>query len=643
MQTSSPVPVVQSPPNRLKLTVGGGWGGVGPLVAVIAFLPTLFTGFTGEDFIFVRFVATGKAFWQPSQNLFYRPLPNLLWQLDWSLWGLNAGGYHLTNLILHAANAWLVGRLALRLGLSQPTSGLAAGLFALHPLHVEPVAWLAGRPDLLATFFALTSLLFTQRYLTGQSPRFVPYLVGWGAYGAGLFCKESVVALPLVGLIWATLVIRPRTVGGWLKLTLAFGPHLVLLASYAGLRWQILGSLGGYGSTGPAFLRIGWNATVGAWWSLLWPVNFESLGWPVGLAVVVGLTLVYGWLIWQGRWRQAKVDLRLVGAGLALFYLTLGPALNNAPLGANLAQSRILYLPSVGFCLVIAGLIEGVSFRNARSGKIALVGLGGLGLFALGLALLPWWQAETMVADTFKLLSANRLAFQPGDTLYYEGLPDNWHGAYVWRNGLDDATALLINDAIDGQFRTPDLLIDYRAAERGQVWFLRYQVEPDSRLGYVFGYGVESPAAPPPARQTHSEDFTACQGRNFEWQMETNRGSIGCLPGQGRQLSTDNQKGDLTLTSPPLRPSGPVFWLDMTVYLNYEFQQAQVLSEVRVLDAQGRLLYTQPFDMAADGKSHRYHLQLPSPAQPGPYRVTIRLNKFRNDVLWQAIGWSGIN
>src|SRR5689334_9219714 len=96
---------------------------------------------------------------------------------------------------------------------------------------------------------------------------------------------------------------------------------------------------------------------------------------------------------------------------------------------------------------------------------------------ALQVNLAPWQQAGEMVRQTFSQLGPYRFPFVDGDTLYFEGVPDSYRGAYGWRNGLEPAASLLTGQKVGGFNHTPDLKVDYRRAERGKVWFLRYNYD----------------------------------------------------------------------------------------------------------------------------------------------------------------------
>ena len=125
----------------------------------------------------------------------YWPLVYTSFWLEHKLWGFAPAGYHAVNVLLHAANTVLVLRLARRLAV--PGAWLVAAVFAVHPLHVESVAWIIERKDLLSGLFYLAAFLAwsasrTSRERGGQAA----LRPGAGAVVAGMLCKSIVVTLP---------------------------------------------------------------------------------------------------------------------------------------------------------------------------------------------------------------------------------------------------------------------------------------------------------------------------------------------------------------------------------------------------------------------------------------------------------------
>jgi 4-amino-4-deoxy-L-arabinose transferase-like glycosyltransferase len=119
--------------------------------------------------------------------------------LDYELYGLNAGGYHLTNLLLHLANTLLLFLVLKRMTGALYRSAFVAALFALHPLHVESVAWVTERKDVLSTLFWMLTLWAYGRYV--DRPSLHRYLLALLAFSLGLMAKPMLVSLPFVLLL----------------------------------------------------------------------------------------------------------------------------------------------------------------------------------------------------------------------------------------------------------------------------------------------------------------------------------------------------------------------------------------------------------------------------------------------------------
>ncbi len=178
------------------------WGGIAliALAACVAYLPALRGQFILDDDIYLTNAPVIRAsdglyrIWCTSQALDYYPVTNTSLWLEWRLWGLNPLGYHVTNLLLHVAACLLIWAILRQLAI--PGAFLAALLFAVHPLNVESVAWIAQRKGLLALVFFLLSILW---YVREEQRRTGETRVRGGPAG---FKRESTTGIALRPSCW---------------------------------------------------------------------------------------------------------------------------------------------------------------------------------------------------------------------------------------------------------------------------------------------------------------------------------------------------------------------------------------------------------------------------------------------------------
>lgn len=129
----------------------------------------------------------------------WHPLTSLSLMIDYNVYGLNAGGYHFTNLFFHIVNTLLLFFLFNKMTGTVYRSFVVAALFALHPIHVESVAWVSARKDVLSTFFWLLTIWAYTSY--SKQPEIKRYALAFIFFALGLMSKPMVVTLPFVLLL----------------------------------------------------------------------------------------------------------------------------------------------------------------------------------------------------------------------------------------------------------------------------------------------------------------------------------------------------------------------------------------------------------------------------------------------------------
>jgi len=381
----------------------------------------------------------------------YTPLSWLSYALDYKLWGLEPFGYHLTNLLLHAANVVLFYFLGMRLlPLAMPeifkrekkrlviSALFAALVFGLHPLRAESVAWASERRDVLSGFFYLLCILFyleSRAEVTGPTLRKYWLTAAITSCAFSLLSKAMAVSLPLVLIILDIYPLRrltwdPRQWGlpGRLKIVWEKIPFFIPAFIVGSIRCfnrnrqpeVFTTTLRHYGLS--SRLCQAFYGLVFYLWKTLYPFHLlplheqpphpDILHWPyIGcvllIAAISGLIFAL-----RRRWEA--------GPALWLYYVvTLAPVLGLIQYGVQMVGDRYSYLPCLGWALLAgAGLGKFLSLGKSRA-KNGMV-LGGLTLIILGLGDLTWKQTHVW-HDSITLWS-HVLSLEPNSDLAYNNL-----------------------------------------------------------------------------------------------------------------------------------------------------------------------------------------------------------------------------
>jgi tetratricopeptide (TPR) repeat protein len=423
------------------------------LLPLAAYIPAYHAGFYSDDESHIlrnerlRTTEGLREIWtdiRGTVNLYY-PLTFTTYWVDYHLWGLNPTGYHTANIILHALNALLVWLVVRRLGI--PGAWLAAAIFALHPAHVESVAWVTERRNTLSVFFYLLSILaylgFRPLAAAGSPaygeetvsktavrierrvarPRWM-YALSLLSFAAALLSKTATLTLPaaILLLVWWK---RGRLVRrDWLPLIPFFVLGIGLSLWTANLERTLIERGGpGWGAYSAADrLIIGGRAVWFYLGKLFYPARLSFIypqwavtghGWaqyayPIAVVAMGGALIALRRRIGRGP-----------AAGFLFFVGTLLPVLGFVDyfyMMMSFVADRFLYLPGLGVIVLVAGYAGAVWGRlpaRVRPAALAIV-IALLGVLAMGT-----WRRSSI--------------FETAETLYRDVVakdPDSWAGHY---------------------------------------------------------------------------------------------------------------------------------------------------------------------------------------------------------------------
>jgi hypothetical protein len=349
----------------------------------------------------------------------WHPLTWLSWFAEVELFGLRAGPMHLCNALLHAANGALAYAALLLLTRKALPSALAAALFVVHPMHVESVAWISERKDVLSMFFGLWTLIAWARYARRPGP--AAYLGVVAAFALALLSKPMLVTLPFVLLLLDYWPLGRHRAQRWSRLALEKAPLFAMSAASCVITWLAQSSGGAMRTAGrfPLELRLAnaADATVSYLLKTLFPVNLAVL-YPPSLqgpnllvsALAAGVIALISWNAWVQRER-----LPFCLVGWAWFLGALAPVIGIVQVGEQAMADRYAYWPHVGLFVAIAFWVNAVAFeaqprrRRIIASAACAVCLGVLGLLAWRQTHV-WKDSETLWRHALAVTEDNYVA-----------------------------------------------------------------------------------------------------------------------------------------------------------------------------------------------------------------------------------------
>ena len=324
----------------------------------------------------------------------WHPLTWLSHMIDCGLFELNPLWHHFVNVLFHTSNTLLLFVLLRWITGALWRSAIVAALFALHPMHVESVAWAAQRKDVLSTFFWMLTILAYIDYVKKPSVR--RYVTVFGIFCLGLMAKPMMVTLPIVLLLldfWPLGRLSPGTVGEDFNNLSCKRPAVSLLVEKVplfavafasmiityliqrnramateeifGFYMRICNALYSYA----AYIgKMAWPAGL----AVLYPLRFEGLEWykpTLGLIVLVVVSAV---VIWQ-RHRRPYLFL-----GWWCYIISLLPVIGLVQVGVQSMADRYTYLPSIGFFIMAVWSLGELAERFKVGTFIRVLVTGGV-------------------------------------------------------------------------------------------------------------------------------------------------------------------------------------------------------------------------------------------------------------------------
>lgn len=354
----------------------------------------------------------------------WHPLTWLSHMLDVQLFGLHPLGHHAMSMIIHAANSLLLCALLQRLTGFVGRSLMVALLFALHPLHVESVAWIAERKDVLSTLFWFLTMWAYIGYT--NKPSLQRYLSVAGIFALGLMAKQMLVTLPVILLLMDYWPLRRLSIrrderdGTDLKLLLVEKVPLVVMSAAASL--VILRAHASakalFNADGGSLLLHSGNAFISyvkyirnMFWpvdlALFYPFEPSAITAPKVAGAVVILALLTCLIVSQGRNRPYLVF------GWFWYLITLLPVIGFIRVGGQALADRYTYIPLIGlFIMIVWGGAEvAVAWRKAFPAVVgvALIVIGILSLQTVT-QIRYWKSSYDLYARALAVVERNWLA-----------------------------------------------------------------------------------------------------------------------------------------------------------------------------------------------------------------------------------------
>lgn len=420
------------------------------LLGLFAYRNIINSFFVSDDFVYlIRIRDHGPLnFFFDRTYFFYRPLLCLSLLVDYKIWGFSPPPFHITNILIHSLNSFGVFFITRSLADSKNHDvshglvvALAAGMWYLFlPSHAETVTWISDRSGLLATFFSLAS--FSLYHLFSKNNSSIHLSASAAMYLLALFSKESAVTFPMIIIGYEFFLNRFQSYfkQGFLKIKLIFEVFTVVFLFYLFIRlWAIGDFIGGYGKEVHLHVdlfSIFQNIIIYSLRIFLTPSPYVVLIFCMLVSLMTSAMILF---------RLGRTEFpRTLYFVLWAYIVSVLPVINlHLDLFGDTQGERYVYFPSVFLVMFLVIFISRVLVEHKKYFAFLfaiIIILSGTQLWKVN----ENWAAAGRIS---KGIIENLKRGQSQDKLVITHLPDHIEGAYIFRNGIQEAISVFVPSA----------------------------------------------------------------------------------------------------------------------------------------------------------------------------------------------------
>ncbi|MFH0895198.1 MAG: tetratricopeptide repeat protein [Bacteroidota bacterium] len=418
------------------------------LLTFVVFIPALFNDFTiiWDDGGYIHNLNSVQQF--NLKDIFsdyvhgnYHPFLLLGFAIEYSMVGLKPMLFHLNNILIHLLNVYLVFLLIKKLSKSDTVAFITALFFGIHPMHVESIAWIAERKDVMYTAFFLISSLFYLEYIKQSKLKYI--LLSLLFFVFSIMSKSAAVCLPVLLFVFDWWEKRKFNV----KLFTEKIPFLLVAILFGVIAVKAQAEAGAIQNLTPLFspferIFISSWATILYFFKLILPINLSAMyPYPVRVGGLLPfyyyaaplVILIAAFLLYRFR-KQTRPYL----FGLFFFAVTIGLVIQLIPVGAAILAERYSYVPYIGLFFIVAMIVRPYveKKKNAVHPKrtLVIIILAAFGLFwsVLTEMRIPVWKDDISLFKDMTAKCPNQ-AFAFNNLGYaYQNQKQDFPNALIW-------------------------------------------------------------------------------------------------------------------------------------------------------------------------------------------------------------------